>query len=217
MLIDFDHHQISPIHSFWKYVLKQYQADLSAGSLMLRESRIIARLLLQHPDDLAWSRALRVDNVLQKSSPATAVRQARLIRLRMETIDPSVWVLIRDGDKETASQLLFAAALKHSELLKDFLREIVADHVRRLERVLSVKAWEPFLHDCAARDPAVDTWSDSTRKKLLQVIIRILAEARYLESTRSLRLLQPHLHPTVRQILQDVGDGELLKFMELNA
>ncbi|MBQ4853606.1 DUF1819 family protein [Rhodanobacter sp. B2A1Ga4] len=217
MLIDSSHPQTLPIDSHWTHVLKQYQADLSAGSLMLPESRVIAGLLLQHPDDSAWEQALRVDNVLQKSSPATAIRQARLIRFRLESIDSSVWKSIKDGDKEIATQLLFAAAVKHSELLKDFLREVVADHVRRLERSLSVNAWEPFLHDCAARDPAVGTWSTSTRKKLLQVIIRILAEARYLESTRSLRLLPPHIHPDVRQALAAVGEGRLVQIMELYA
>lgn len=184
---------------------------------MLPESRVIAGLMLQRLDDAAWQHALRVDNVLQKSSPATAVRQARLIRLRLESIDASVWSAIRDGDKEMTTQLLFAAALKHSELLKDFLREVVGDHVRRLERSLSVSAWEPFLHDCAARDPAVASWSNSTRKKLLQVIIRILAEGRYLESTRSLRLLPPHLHPVVRQSLLAAGEGQLVPMMELRA
>lgn len=183
---------------------------------MLPESRVIAGLLLQHPDDSAWEQALRVDNVLQKSSPATAIRQARLIRFRLESIDSSVWKSIKDGEKETATQLLFAAAVKHSELLKDFLREVVADHVRRLEHSLSVNAWEPFLHDCAARDPAVGTWSTSTRKKLLQVIIRMLAEARYLESTRSLRLLPPHIHPAVRQALVTAGEGRLVQMMELH-
>lgn len=217
MLIEASHSQALPTEYHWAHPLKQYQADLSAGSLMLPESRIIAGLLLQRLDDAAWQHALRVDNVLQKSAPATAVRQARLIRLRLESIDASVWCAIRDGDKEMATQLLFAAALKHSELLKDFLREVVADHVRRLEHSVSVNAWEPFLHDCAARDPAVATWSTSTRKKLLQVIIRILAEARYLESTRSPRLLPPHLHPAVRQTLLAAGEGQLVPIMELRA
>jgi hypothetical protein len=197
--------------------LKRYQADFSAGSLMLPESRTIAGILIQRPDHTAWEQAVRVDNALQKRSPATAVRQARLIRFRLETIDSSVWKLIKDGDREVAVQLLFAAALNHSELLKDFLQEVVLDHVRRLERCLSVKAWEPFLHDCAARDPAVATWSNSTRMKLLQVIIRMLTEARYLESTRSLRLLSPHIHPIVQRALVAVGEGELLKTMELQA
>lgn len=217
MLIESPRPQSLSAESHWMYVLKQYQADLSAGSLMLPESRVVAGLLLQRPDSSAWEQAVRIDNVLQKSSPATAVRQARLIRLRLESIDSSVWHAIKEGDKEIASQLLFAAALKHSELLKDFLREVVTDHVRRLEHTLSVTAWEPFLHDCAARDPAVATWSNSTRKKLLQVIIRILAEARYLESTRSLRLLPVHLHPIVRQSLLAVGEGQLIPMMELRA
>ncbi|MEI4516343.1 MULTISPECIES: DUF1819 family protein [unclassified Stenotrophomonas] len=217
MLSDAPHSQTLPTEYHWAPPLKQYQADLSAGSLMLPESRIIAGLLLQRLDDAAWQNALRVENVLQKSAPATAVRQARLIRLRLESIDASVWSVIRDGDKEMATQLLFAAALKHSELLKDFLREVVADHARRLEHSLSVTAWDPFLHDCAGRDPAVATWSNSTRKKLVQVIIRILAEARYLESTRSLRLLPPHLHPVVRRSLLAAGEGQLVPMMELRA
>ena len=64
--------------------------------------------------------------MLKKSSPATAVRQARLIRFRLESVDTSNWPLIKDGEKEVATQLLFAAALKHSELLTDFVREVVA-------------------------------------------------------------------------------------------
>ena len=197
--------------------MKQYQADLSAGSLMLPESRVIARLLLERVTAGAWEKAIRADNLLQKSSPATAIRQARLIRFRLESIDRSLWPLIAEGDKEIAIQALFAAALKHSVLLYDFMREVVADHARRLEATLSPMAWEHFVADCSARDPAVASWSTSTRHKLLQVIIRILAEARYLETTRSLRLLPPHLNPVVVSALKAVGESRLVQTMELDA
>ena len=56
-----------------------YNAEISAGSLMLPESRRVARLLLTHPATEQWFEALKVDNILQKKSPATARRQARLI------------------------------------------------------------------------------------------------------------------------------------------
>jgi hypothetical protein len=197
--------------------LKKYQADLSAGSLMLPESRIVARLLMTGVTGACWDHALRVDNVLQKGSPATAIRQARLIRFRLESIDPWLWPLVAEGDKEQATQTLFAAALKHSELLEDFVREVVVDHLRRLEVTLSSLSWDRFLADCEARDPAVQQRSASTRKKHLQVIIRILAEARYLESTRSLRLLSPHLHPSLIRALKAAGEDRLLRTMELQA
>lgn len=51
------------------------------------ESRRIAAFLLTHPDDNAWRRALVEDNLLQKRAPATALRQAHLIRKRLNTLD----------------------------------------------------------------------------------------------------------------------------------
>jgi len=197
--------------------LPLYKADLSAGSLLPAESRIVAGLLLQGGTTSTFNHSILVDNVLQKASPATARRQARLIKSRLETMPASIWQEIATGNKEVATQLMFAAALKHSALLHSFVRDVVADHARRLERTLSTHAWEPFLADCTTRDPAVAAWTDVTRRKLLQVIVRMLAEARYLESTRSLRLLPPHINPAVVRMLSALGEHSLLLTMELKA
>lgn len=56
-----------------------YNAEISAGSLMLPESRRIAKLRMGNPSEVDWTEALRGENVLQKKTPATARRQARLI------------------------------------------------------------------------------------------------------------------------------------------
>jgi hypothetical protein len=56
-----------------------YNAEISAGSLMLKESRIIAKLLFERADEEKWHEAIYVHNLLQKKSPATAKRQTRLI------------------------------------------------------------------------------------------------------------------------------------------
>lgn len=91
-----------------------YNAEISAGSLMIPESRRIAKLLLMHPTKEQWFEALKLDNVLQKKSPATARRQARLIRNRLDTLNDAAWALIADGAQEVAAQLLMAACIKHS-------------------------------------------------------------------------------------------------------
>ncbi len=195
----------------------QFSADLSAGSLLLAESRRIAGLLLRTPTEAEWDHAIRVENILQKNTPSTAVRQARLIRFRLQPLGPQAWTLIADGEREVAVQLLFAAALLHSALLRDFVHTVLVDHHRRLDLQIQAREWEPFLADCAARDPCVATWTASTRAKLLQVILRILVEARYLESSRTLRLRTPDVHPQVRQLLLDLGHLHLIATMELRA
>ncbi|MDD5037553.1 MAG: DUF1819 family protein [Methylococcaceae bacterium] len=191
-----------------------YNAEIAAGSLMPLESRRIAGLLLTIPDEDTWSQALKTDNLLQKKTPATARRQARLIRKRLETLDANAWELIAHREQEVCIQLLLVGAIKHSRLLGDFIRDVYADHQRRLELHLSPRDWEGFLTECAHRDPQVAGWSTSTKAKLFQVIIRILAEAKYLDSTRSMTLTPQSLHPDVRRYLRAHGETSLLELLE---
>ena len=193
-----------------------YNAEISAGSLMLPESRRVARLLLTHPSKEQWFEALKLDNILQKKSPATARRQARLIRNRLDTLEDEAWSLIADGSQEVATQLVFAAAIKHSRVLADFLRDVYAGHLRRLEQNISpAKDWEAFLSECVQRDPEVGHFSDSTKAKMLQVVLRILAEGRYVDSTKTLRLTPPHLHPDVVRYLKRHDETTLLSTMDI--
>ena len=202
------------INDSWCRGLKLYNAEISAGSLMLPESRRIARLLLDCPTPAQWDASLKGGNLLQKK-PATARRQARLIRNRLETLDAEGLRLIAEGEGELSSQILLAAAIRHSRLLGDFLLDVYITDLRRLESTLSHRQWEAFLAECEHRDDAVRQWAQSTREKLFQVIVRILAEAKYLDSTRRMGLTPPMLHPKTRAYLKHLGDAETLARMEV--
>ncbi len=193
-----------------------YNAEISAGSLMVPESRRIAKLLLTHPTAEQWDAALQGDNLLQKKLP-TARRQARLIRKRLDTLDADGLRLVAEGDGELCVQILLAAAARHSRLLSDFLCDVYVADLRRLENKLSHRQWEAFLTECEHRDEAVGRWAATTREKLFQVVVRILAEAKYLDSTRRMGLTPPMLHPKARAYLKRLGDAETLARMEAKA
>lgn len=193
-----------------------YNAEISAGSLMVPESRRIARLLLTHPSAEQWDEAMKQQNLLQKK-PATARRQARLIRNRLTTLDDEGLQLVTDGEGELTAQLLLAASARHSQLLSDFMRDVYAADLRSLERTLSHRQWEAFLAECEHRDAAVGTWADTTRKKLFQVIVRILVEAKFLDTARHMSLTPPMLHPKARAYLIRLGAEETLARMEAKA
>jgi hypothetical protein len=183
-------HEVRHHHHRGVFVTR-YNAEISAGSLLPLESRRIAALLLTQPDAAAWQHAVEVDNILQKKTPATAWRQARLLQRRLSTLDAQAWQMMVSRESEVLTQMLLAAAVKHSCLLGDFLLRVYADRQRRLEPALAPVDWQDFLSECAHRDPVVLTWSATTKAKLFQVIVRILAEAKLLESARSLKLT-PH-------------------------
>lgn len=194
--------------------MTRYNAEISAGSLLPLESRRIATLLLSSPDPVAWQHAIETENILQKKTPATARRQARLLQRRLTTLDAQAWQMIAERESEVVTQLLLAAAVKHSQLLGDFMLRVYADRQRRLEPALVSTDWQDFLAECAHHDAAVAGWSDSTKAKLFQVILRILAEAKYLESAHSRRLTPPSLHPDVRRYLITHDETYVLDCLE---
>ena len=195
--------------------MAKYSSTITGGPLMLPESRRIAALLMQRPSDADWMHTLRVENLLQKNTPATAMRQAKLIRSRLEMLPPEAWPMVVSGAPEVATQTLFAAAVLHSALLSDFLRQVIAAHHRKLDITLKRGEWEPFFDECIARDPSIASWTESTRAKLFQVITRMLIEARYLESSKTMKLRLPGLHPEVFSLLKSMGESQLIDTLEL--
>ena len=178
------------------------------------ESRRIAALLLTQPDEAAWRQAIGPDNLLQKNTPATAQRQAHLIRKRLATLDEQGWKMVADRESEVQLQLLLAAAIKHSPLLGDFMRNVYALRQRQLEPALTRQDWPDFLAECAHHDPAVALWADSTRAKLREVAVRILVEAKYLDNARTMKLTPQSLHPDVRGYLAQRHETQVLDCLE---
>lgn len=193
----------------------RYNAEIVAGSLMLAESRKIAELLLKGIDDGAWHQALVIDNVLQKKSPSTAKRQSALIKKRLELMTPDLWQLVVGGTSEVATQSVFAAAIKHSHLLGDFLKCVVKAHYKVFDNQLSRKEWKTYFEEREQLEPEVGSWAESTRNKLGEVIFRVLAEARYLDSTRALRITPVVITDEVRRYLAINGEQYVLECMEI--
>ncbi len=191
-----------------------YNAEISAGSLLTLESKRVAALLLTAPDEATWWHAIEVDNILQKKTPASARRQATLIRKRLNTLDTQAWKVLVEREHEVVTQLILVAAVKHSQLLGDFMLNVYAQRQRSLEHALAPSDWHDFLTECVHRDPAVANWSASTRAKLFQVIVRILAEAKYLASASSMKLTPQSLHPEVRRYLRDHEETYVLDCLE---
>lgn len=194
--------------------MSPFNAEISAGSLLPLESRRIALLLLSEPDEAAWQHAIEIDNILQKKTVATARRQATLLRKRLTTLDAQAWQMITQRESEVVNQLLLAAAVKHSQLLGEFMRQVYAWRQRSLEPTLSPLDWQDFLTECAHHDAAVSGWSASTRAKLLQVVVRILVEAKYLENPRTKKLTPQSLHPAVRSYLKNHDEAYVLDCLE---
>jgi hypothetical protein len=166
----------------------RYKADITAGALKLPESRLIADLLLRQVDAESWRNAIVTQNVIRARNPATARRLTKLVRGRLETMGPDLWKLVLDGSGKVATHAILAAAVKHSPLLGDFLYIVVGEQYRLFSTALTNKLWADYLDGCRERDSDMPMWREATRSRLRSSVFQMLAQAGYIENTRSLRL-----------------------------
>ena len=192
-----------------------YKADIAGGSLKVYESRIIADLLLRRLPAVEWRRAIEVNNVLQKTSIGTAKRQASLIKTRLKRMTPELWELVRDGTKLIATQAVFASAVAHSPLLRDFLMLSVRDRFLSGDLGLSRSHWRSFVASCHERDPEMPMWSASTTDKLGDSVLRILTEVGMLSEGQKPTLQPVHYEPEVMNYLKDQQFDEVLRAMQV--
>jgi len=191
-----------------------YKADIVAGSLLVSESRQIARLLLANANPEQWHQAIVIDNVLQKRTPSSAKRQARLIKNRLSLIKPDLWEIIMNGASDTATQALMAAVIKHSRLLGDFMDKVIRPLRQTFVPQISYKDWRDYIAACAQLDPGIEKLSGSTQAKLKQVVFRILAESKYIDNTKNLQLLHVSIIPEIRKYLVKNSEHYVLRCME---
>jgi hypothetical protein len=193
----------------------RYKANFTKGGLMVPESRVVADLLLKGVDAVAWRQAIEVANVLHKRSPSTALTKAVLIRSRLQTMTDGLWLLVRDGSKPVATHAVFAATIKYSPLVGDFLDLVVRDLYRRFEQTLKPQHWGQYVEDCRNRDPGMPEWSAASLESLRNRAFGMLAEAGYLSDARTKKLRPVRVAPEVVRYLKDAEEDYVLRCMQV--
>lgn len=193
---------------------KQYIRDLTGGSLLVAESRVVAETLLQSLSEAEWNHLFIQENILKKKSPHTAIRYARAIRRRLEPLGETFINDLIHAPESYYKQLLMLALMIHTPVLPDFMRHVVAETKRVYRPNLEPDAWETFILDCSRTLPGLNELSESTLKKSGTNIIRTLVDADYLNNNKDRRLQPVYVLPETRAWLKKLNRLDLETIME---
>ncbi|WP_270793599.1 MULTISPECIES: DUF1819 family protein [unclassified Aeromonas] len=178
---------------------KAYLGDIIGGSIMLRESRVIAALLLRQPDEAQWIDAIVNENALQKPSLHSAKRMASTLRKRLAPMDPAFWEQLLIVSDDLAKQMLLLATMYHSPVLTDFMATAFADARRMYRESLRNDDWHEFIVSRQRVIEGLDSYSESSIQKMGNNVFKILADVGYIESGRSRKLQNIYLMPELRE------------------
>jgi hypothetical protein len=193
-----------------------YKANLTAGGLLVPESRKIADLMIREVDESVWRRTIQEENILQARSVASAIRKANLIRARLSLMTKELWLMVKTGDSTLSTQAIFATAIKHSRILGDYLDLVVRDQFRSLEDRLRPVLWEEFISSCKQRDPLMRDFPPSTAKKMRTMVHNILREVGYLTKSKRWELKKIEIVPELLDYLERKNETYILKCIQVS-
>lgn len=192
-----------------------YKANITAGALLVTDSRKIADLMLRNVTPQEWKDTIECQNILQRLSVSSRRRIANLIRARLILMRPELWQIVRDGDSICSTQALFSAAIKHCRILGDYLDLVVREQFKNMEDRLTLPLWDQFIMSCKQRDPLMDDFPPSTLKKMRINIHKILVEAGYLKSAYNWHLQKINLVPEITEYLLNNNEEYVIKCIQV--
>ncbi|NRN28939.1 DUF1819 family protein [Photorhabdus heterorhabditis subsp. aluminescens] len=193
---------------------KTWIGDLLGGSLMSREGRLIAEMMLQLPSKGQWQQHLVTENILQASSERTAIRYARTLRLRLSMLDSKGLELVVQGSERERQQCLMVALMLQSPVVAAFISLVVNDAKRLFRESLPANVWEVFVEDQRRVHPELTSFSESSLKKMGNNAIKALSEARYLDAPHRRQLQTVFLLPEIHDLLIRLKRSDLIPLME---
>lgn len=168
-----------------------YSFSFISGALYLSESLAVARLLSELGDWDQVSRAASVQNVLRQRTQASQVRILREIRYRLEAYTPKEIQFLLQASQSDQRLMLFVAVCERFRFIREFVLEVLETKFQRLDHPLRASDFNIFFDRKGMEAAEVEALSDKSRAKIRQVMIRMLAEAGFLNNTTSKLLQRP--------------------------
>jgi hypothetical protein len=159
-----------------------YRLSFTTGGLLLAESVRVAGEYARLLDWPATVQLARRQNLLQTRTASSGDRMLHEVCSRLRRLTPVQLALLLSGSNTDQQQLLWLAACKRYEVLRDFGSEVIRGKFWQLDRVVFADDFDEFLEAKAIWHPEIEKLADTTRAKLRQVALRMLREADILSS-----------------------------------
>ena len=193
----------------------RYSFSFLTGALYLPESVAVAKLLRVHRDWQMVVHRAADENFLRQHKAGSRTRMLREIRYRLHQFSTTELDFFCEADSRDQRLLLFVAICQRFRFIREFVEEVLWPKVLSFDPQLYPTDFARFLDRKSADAAEIERLTDKSRAKVRQVLIRMLAEAGLLDSTRSQRIQCPVPSRPLTRLISD-SDPKRLRFLLLS-
>lgn len=175
--------------------------QLTREQFLFYEMRTTAKLMVEGLDDGEVVKRIVDDNLFQYPTEKSLASISKACIARLYALgDRDLITAITTQPMDTAKQICLYAMMKMYRLVWDFMLTVIGEKYRLQEFSFGKKDINIFFMQIQEQDDFVSAWSDSTIKKIRQVLIKILVENGYLDHIKS-----EHLNPVLLSSVLENG------------
>lgn len=188
-----------------------YSGVLTREQFLFYEIRTVSTLILQGKSRDEIYHVISTENLFQFPTEKMIKSITNTCFKRIDAMNiPELVYHLANASLDVAKQINLYAIMCENRIVYDFMTEMIGEKYRSQELYFSSKDVNVFFMELSEKVSAVNRWSESTRKKLKQVLVRFLAECGYLETVRSQNLLPVYLYPELDEAIRKKGDTDAL-------
>ncbi len=166
-----------------------YKASITREQFLFYEMRTTAKLLAEGIDDDKAVNRIASENLFQYPTEREIKRMAKVCCKRLRGMnDMDLVAAIATKPQDVSRQICLYAMMKEHRLISDFMLTVIAEKYRTQNMAFSKIDVNSFFSRLQEQDDAVASWSDQTIHRLGFVIVKLLVDNEYLDSTKSKQL-----------------------------
>ena len=197
--------------------LSTYAFSFTAASALLPETLAMAEEYLRLGDWEAVKQSLERSNTLHKVKKATFTREFSEVRKRLSELTPEQMDLLVHGSRDDTRAMIHLGMVKTYAFLHDFILEVVRNKFQQYETSVTGQDYDRFVEQKALTHPELNALSPSTSSKIKQVVFRMLAESRLIDTAKNGVITKPILSPQAIDVITKDQPRLLACFLLSNA
>lgn len=186
-------------------------AQITREQFLFYEMRTTARLMRERLEDNEVIERIVEENLFQYPTEKSIRQMAKVCIARLKGMgDEDLIEAVVSQSSETAKQICMYAMMKQYRLVWDFMITVIGEKYRMQNFSFSQMDVNVFFMQLQEQDDYVAGWSESTVKKIRQILIRVLAENDYLDSIKADHINPVWLNPVLENAIRSNNDDRAL-------
>ena len=188
-----------------------YKASLTREQFLFYEMRTTAKLMCEGLSEDKIVERIVDENLFQYPTERSIKGMTKACINRLKLInDDSLVEAIATQPTDIAKQICLYALMRYNGLVWDFMLTVIGEKYRLQDTTFGRIDLNVFFLRLQEQNDAVSTWSDSTIKKLKQILMKVLVENEYLDNMKSDHLNPVWLNPVLENAIRSNNEQAIL-------